>query len=93
MSLFVCLSVCLLATLRKNSRTDLREIFREGWQWATKQIVKFWWRSRSIPNPDPDYGSVSRRGKTCLGGCMHCPNASNFCPVLETFIEQKHYSF
>ena len=27
--LFVCLSVCLLATLRKNFRTDLHEIFRE----------------------------------------------------------------
>jgi len=25
-----CLSVCLLATLRKNVRTDLHEIFREG---------------------------------------------------------------
>jgi len=26
----VCLSVCLLATLRKSFRTDLPEIFREG---------------------------------------------------------------
>ena len=42
-----CLSVCLLATLRKNFRTDLHEIFREGCQWADEQIVKFWWRSRS----------------------------------------------
>jgi len=31
-SLFVCLSVCLLATLRKNFWTGLHEIFREGWQ-------------------------------------------------------------
>jgi len=30
----VCLSVYLLATLRKNSGTDLQEIVREGWQWA-----------------------------------------------------------
>jgi len=31
LSLFICLSVvCLLATLRKNFRTDLHEIFREG---------------------------------------------------------------
>jgi len=37
-SLFVCFSVCLLATLRKNFRTDLHEIFREGWQWANEQI-------------------------------------------------------
>jgi len=27
----ICLSVGLLATLRKNFRTDLHEIFREGW--------------------------------------------------------------
>ena len=43
----VGLSVCLLATLRKNFQTDLHEIFREGWQWANEQTVKFWWRSGS----------------------------------------------
>ena len=43
----VCLSVCLLATLRKSFRTDLHEIFREGWQWANEQMVKFWWQSAS----------------------------------------------
>ena len=43
----VCLSVCLLATLRKNSRTDLCEIFRDGWQWTDAQMSKVWWRSRS----------------------------------------------
>ena len=26
---------------------DLHEIFREGWQWASEQMVKFWWRSGS----------------------------------------------
>ena len=31
-SLFVCLSVCLLATLRRNFATDLHEIFTEGRQ-------------------------------------------------------------
>ena len=49
--LFVCLSVglfvCLLATSRKNFRTDLHEIFGEGWQWAKEQTTKFWWRSGS----------------------------------------------
>jgi len=29
--MFSLLSVCLLTTLRKNIRTDLHEIFREGW--------------------------------------------------------------
>jgi len=36
--------VCLLATLRKNFRKDLREMFREGWQWPSEQISKFRWR-------------------------------------------------
>ena len=26
---------------------DLREMFREGWQWACEQLIKFWWRSGS----------------------------------------------
>ena len=42
----VCLSVCLLATLLRNSWTDLHKIFREGWQWAFKQLIKFWWPFR-----------------------------------------------
>jgi len=37
-----CLYVCLLATLRKNFRTDLHEILREVWQLASEQTVKFW---------------------------------------------------
>jgi len=41
----VCLFVCLSATLRKNVRTDLHEIFRKCWQWADEQMIKFWWRS------------------------------------------------
>ena len=45
----LCLSVwginwwwwwCLLATLRKNLWTDLHEIIREGWQWASEQMIK-----------------------------------------------------
>jgi len=39
----VCLSVCLLATLRKNLQTDMHELLREDWQWAVEQMVKFWW--------------------------------------------------
>jgi len=31
----------LLATLCKNFQTDLHEIFREGWQWADEQMIKF----------------------------------------------------
>jgi len=42
---YVFVVVCLLATLRRNFRTDLHEIFREGWQWANEQMIKFWWQS------------------------------------------------
>jgi len=38
---FSSLFVCLLATLHKNFQTDLREIFTEGWHWASEQMVKF----------------------------------------------------
>jgi len=41
------LFVGLLATLRKSFQTDLHDIFREGWQWANKQMIKFWWQSAS----------------------------------------------
>jgi len=41
----VCLSVCLsVNNLRKNFWTDLHEIFREGWQWASEQMIEFRWR-------------------------------------------------
>ena len=33
--------------MHKNFRTDLHEIFMEGWQWANEQTIKLWWRSRS----------------------------------------------
>jgi len=46
--LSVCWSVCLLATLCKSFQTDLRESFREGWQWAIEQVIKFWWWSGSL---------------------------------------------
>jgi len=60
--LYVCLSVYLLTTLRKSFQTDLYEIFSEGSQWASEQMIKFWWRSGSRiwirmitdPNTDPD---------------------------------------
>jgi len=45
--MFLSLFVCLLATLCKNFRTDLNEIFRAGWQLASEQMVKFHWRSGS----------------------------------------------
>jgi len=43
--LFVCLSICLSVSnfVKKHFRTDLHEIFEEGWQWAIEQTIKFWW--------------------------------------------------
>ena len=46
-SLSICLFVCLLVTLQKNFPADLNETFRECWQWADEQVVKFWWQSWS----------------------------------------------
>jgi len=64
----VCLSVCLclLATLRKNFRPDLHEIFREGWHRTNEQTVKLWWRSGSgtDPNPYRDTGSALAEVRT-----------------------------
>ena len=40
-SLFIRLSVCLLATLRKNFQTDLHEILRQDWQWANEKRLNF----------------------------------------------------
>ena len=41
------MSVRLLATLHKNFETNLHEIFREGWQWANEQMIRF--------GSDPDH--------------------------------------
>ena len=26
----------------------MHEIFSQGWQWANEQLIKFWWRARSV---------------------------------------------
>jgi len=41
-TLFVCLSVCLLATLLNKFLTDFDEIFRITRQWYEEQLFKFW---------------------------------------------------
>jgi len=61
--LFVCVSVSNFA--QKSFRMDLHEIFREGWQSASEQTIKFRRRSGSqirIRNPDPGRDT----GKTAL---------------------------
>jgi len=46
----------MLATLRKNFRADLHEIFREGWQLANQQMINF----DGDPNQGSGSGSVSQ---------------------------------
>ena len=41
--LFVCLSVCLLATLRKNGWMDFHEIIRIGGTWYKEQLGYSWY--------------------------------------------------
>jgi len=40
-----CLSVSNFA--QRTSERICMKIFRQGWQWANEQMVKFWWRSGS----------------------------------------------
>jgi len=48
--------------MRKNFPTDLYEIFKEGWQWADEQMIKFWWRSRTdSPDGGTDIATLVRR--------------------------------
>jgi len=66
----VCLFACLLITLCKNFRTDLHEIFTKGWQWASEQTIKCWWRSGSgIRITDPAHGSRTLVRRTLVEVC------------------------
>ena len=41
---------------------DLHEIFREDWQWASEQMIKFWWRSQTdSPHGRTDIVTLVRR--------------------------------
>jgi len=57
-------SICLSATLQKNFQTDLHEIFRECWQWANEQMIKFWWRSGSPSGYRDCFPELSLLGDT-----------------------------
>jgi len=58
--MFSSLFGCLLATLCKNFLTDLHEIFREDWQCASEQMIKFRWRS-DLPDGGSDIATLVRR--------------------------------
>jgi len=46
---YVFVVVCLFVSnfAKKTSQRICMQIFREGWQWASEQMIKFWWRSGS----------------------------------------------
>jgi len=57
-----CLFVCPLATFSKNFGTDLHEIFRKGWQWASEQRITFLRRSgTNLPDGGTDIATLVRR--------------------------------
>jgi len=78
-SLFICSSVCLLATLRKNFHTDLHKIFRNGWQWADEQVIKSWWRSGSLFGYRDCFLDSSLLGDTesCINRLRCATNSNN----------------
>jgi len=47
---------------QKEIGIDLREIFSEGWQWASEQMINFRWRSRTdSPDGGTDIATLVRR--------------------------------
>jgi len=73
--LFDCLSVCLLATLNKTSEgTSTKFSWKVGYGPTNKRLN---FGGESDLNPYRD------TGKTCLGGGMHCLNASSLLVVLQ----------
>ena len=75
--LFVCLSVSLLAALRKNFWTDLHNISET----VCNRPVNKWLNFGGYPNHGSGYCPDPYRdaGKTCLGAGRHSSNASNYC--------------
>jgi len=93
-SLFVCLFVCLsVSSFAQKFGMDLREIFREGWQWTSEQMItnnrldtgiifqiRHHWEIRKVVSGHSFILHDSPdggTGKMCLGRGMYCPNASS----------------
>jgi len=53
-------------------RLDIEIVFRIRQYWETRKVVNG--RKSAAHTDSPDGGT----GNTCLGGCMHCPNASSY---------------
>ena len=60
--LSVCLSACPLATLPKTSKRICMK-----WQWATEQMITFWWRSGSPSGYSDCFPDSSLLGDTESG--------------------------
>jgi len=64
----VIVVVCLLATLHKNVRTDLHEIFREGWQSAMNKWLDF----RGDPNHNTGTEHTSAKARLTSASSYAC---------------------
>jgi len=59
----------------QNFQTDLQEIFREGWQWASEQMIKF----LAILNRFARWWDLyCNTGMTWLGRGIRCSSASSY---------------
>ena len=57
----------------QNFQTDLHQIFREDWQWANEQMVRFWWRIGSPSGYRDCFPDSSLLGDTESGiNRLHC---------------------
>ena len=69
-SLFVCLSVCLSVSNFAQSLPSSERIcmkFSGSWQRASEQVIKFWWRSGSLPGYRDCFPDSSLLGDTERG--------------------------
>jgi len=66
----IIIIIIIISNFAKKFQADLHEIFREVWQWADGEMIKFWWPSGS-ESGSPYRDSV--KTLPCLDGGRHCP--------------------
>lgn len=82
---YVFVIVCLsLSNFAQNFQIiDLHEIFRDGWQWVNKQMIKFQWQSRTdVLGGRTDIATLVRRD--LAGVCTIPVLLVNHCSELLT---------
>jgi len=73
-AIVLCLSVCLfVSNFAQKLLNGLHEIFREGWQFANEQMIRFWWRSGSPSGYRDSFTDLSLLRDTESGiNRLHC---------------------